>query len=75
MFNTVLDMAPQIYQVCPNSTRVVENSINSINHNSEKVISRAESPGKILEISEKAKHFKDVYTFTIDQLYENRKNV
>ena len=58
MFNTVPNTAPLIYQVCPSSTRVVENPSNYINHNSEKVISRAENPGKILEISEKARLLK-----------------
>ena len=60
MFKSVLNTAPLIYQVCPSSTRVVENPSNSINNNSEKVISRAENAGKVLKISEKARHFKGV---------------
>ena len=60
MFKTVLNTALQIYQGCPSSIRIFENPSHSINHNSEKVISMAENPGKILEISEKAKHFKGV---------------
>ena len=60
MFKTVLNTVPLINQVCLSSTRVIENLSNYINHNSEKVISRAENPGKILEISEKARCFKGV---------------
>ena len=60
MFKTVLNTALLIYQGCPSRIRVLENPSYSINHNSEKVISRAENPGKILEISEKARHFKGV---------------
>ena len=60
MFKTVLNKALLIYQGYPSSIRVFENPSHSINHNSEKVISRAENPGKILEISEKARHFKGV---------------
>ena len=64
MFKTVLNTAPlinrRINQVCPSSTRVVENPSNYINHNSEKVISRTENPRKILEISKKAKRSKGV---------------
>ena len=57
---------------CSSSTRVVENPSNI--HNSKKVISRAGSPENILENSEKARHFKVCKKFTIDQLFENRKN-
>ena len=57
-FNKVFNTAPLICQVCSSSTRVLENPSNSMNHNSEKVISRAENPGNNLEISEKAGHFK-----------------
>ena len=60
MFKTVLNMAPQINQVCPSNARFIENPSNYINHDSGKVISRAENPGKILEFSEKAKRFKEV---------------
>ena len=60
MFKKVPNMVPLINQVCPNSTRVIENPSSHINRNSEKVISRAENPGKILEISEKARCFKGV---------------
>ena len=60
MFKTVLNTAQQIYQGCPSSIRIFENSSHSVNHNSEKVISMAKNPGKILEISEKARHFKGV---------------
>ena len=60
MFKTVLNTALQIYQGCPSSIRIFENPSHSINHNSEKVITMAENPGKILEISEKARHFKGV---------------
>ena len=60
MFSTVPNTAPLIYQVCPSSTRVIENPSNYINHNSEKVISKAENSEKVLEISEKARRFKGV---------------
>ena len=60
MFKTVLNTALPIYQGCPSSIRVFENPSHSINHISEKVTSGAENAGKILEISEKARHFKGV---------------
>ena len=60
MFNTVANTVPLIYEVWPSSTSVVEKPSNSINYNSEKVIIRVENLGKILEISEKARHFKGV---------------
>ena len=60
MLKTVLNTALLIYPGCPSSIRVFKNPSHSINHNSEKVISRTENPGKILEISEKARHFKGV---------------
>ena len=60
MFKTVLNTALLIHQGCPSSIRVFENPNHSINHYSEKVISRAKNPGKIVEISEKARHFKGV---------------
>ena len=75
MFKTVLNTVPLINQVGLSSTRVIENLSNYINHNSEKVISRVENPGKILEISEKASVSKVCHKFTIDQLFENTKNV
>ena len=73
MFNTVANTVPLIYEVWPSSTRVVEKPSNSINYNSEKVIIRVENLGKILEISEKARHLCN--KFTIDHLFENRKDV
>ena len=60
MFNTVANTVPLIYEVWSSSTSVGEKPSNSINYNSEKVIIRVENLGKILEISEKARHFKGV---------------
>ena len=72
MFNTVLNTASLIYQVCPSSTRVVENPSNSINHNSEKFISRAENLQKFWKSVRKPYILKVCDKFTVDQLFENR---
>ena len=57
------------------STRFAENPSNSMNHSSEKVISKTGWPEKILEISVKARHFKVYNKVTFDRPFENRKNV
>ena len=75
MFKTVLNTALLIYQGCPSSIRDFENPSHSINHNSEKVLSRAETLKKLWKSVRKPDISKVCNKFTIEQLFENRMNM